>query len=315
MNTPSYVACLDIGGTSVKSGIVSSRGDILESTVELRPVDSSGSADAVLSVFAEGLQSMADEAERNEIPLTGVGVSICGPFDYERGISKITGLDKYEAIYDVNVKQELIDRVRLSASMPVIFDVDSWAFARGEVWSGAGSDYRRVIVFTMGTGMGSAFAVEKKVVDVGPGVPWLGWVAGQKYRDGIVNDYVSRTYMIDRYQELAGERVDVQEMARRADAGDEAAYKVFREIGENLGTFLRTHHVKEFGADCILFGGRISYSFHLFETPFREALGEVDGLRAVVRALDIEGSALKGAARLVFDVAQRRPDRGGSSTD
>lgn len=302
MDRLSYAACLDIGGTSVKSGIVSSQGNVLESTVELRPVDSGGSAETILSEFAEGLQSLIDQAERAEMSIAGVGVSICGPFDYENGISKITGLEKYEAIYDVSVKRELIERVGLAASVPVVFDVDSWAFARGEVWSGAGSNYQRVIVFTMGTGVGSAFAIGKQIVDSGPGVPWLGWISGQQYQDGILNDYISRTYMIEQYRVLTGKMIDVNEMARRADAGDDAAREVFRQVGEELGGFLRTHHVEDFGAECIVFGGRISYSFHLFETPFREALGNVECLKAIVQAADIEGSALKGAARRVFDV-------------
>jgi len=303
MDPLTCAACLDIGGTSAKAGIVTSAGDVVQSSVSLNPVDSAGTAESILGTFAESLRRIIDHAKTLPMELVGVGVSICGPFDYENGISKITGLDKYEAIYEVNVKQELIDRVGLPPTLPVFFDVDSWAFARGEVWSGAGKDYNRVIVFTMGTGVGSAFAVDRKIVDTGPGVPWLGWISGQTHKDGMLNDYISRTYMISRYQQLSGIDLDVKEMAEQAQAGDVAAMQVFREVGAELGGFLRVNHVEEFGAECLIFGGRISYAFNLFEKPLRDALSDIDCLKEIVRADDIESSALKGAARYVFDSA------------
>ena len=300
MNTPSHAVCLDVGGTSVKSGIVGSDGVLIASTLETTPVDSAASAENILSTFASSLDSGLAHARHGELPVTGIGISICGPFDYELGISKITGLDKYESIYNVNVREELSRRLEID-EMPMLFDVDSWSFARGEVWSGAGRDYHRVIVFTMGTGVGSAFAIGRKIVDTGPGVPWYGWISGQEYQGGMLNDYISRTYMIERYQELTGVKTDIKDMAIRADSGDEHARGVFAEIGETLGTFLCSHHLEEFGAECLVFGGQISNAFHLFRDSLSDALSKIDCLKEIVPAEDIDGSALKGVARYVFD--------------
>jgi glucokinase len=308
MSNPHYVACLDIGGTSVKSGVVGTDGALYPGSLHTTPVDSGGTARAILRTFADSLKGVLDIAQHNSLILDGIGIAICGPFDYEKGISKITGVDKYEALYDVNVKEHLQRELELPLNLPMLFDVDAWAFGRGEVWTGAGRPYRRVIVFTMGTGVGSAFAVDGKIVGEGPGVPWYGWISGQKYRDGMLNDYISRTYMMNRYRALTGLDIDIKEMAGLAREGDSAARGVFEEIGAELGGFLREHHVKEFGAECIIFGGQISRSFDLFVGPVRSALEGIGSLRAVLPAMDIECSALRGVAKLVFDSISVPPE-------
>jgi glucokinase len=304
VNKPArYVACLDIGGTSMKSAVVRDDGTVVERSLSIDPVDSGGSRKQILGSFASALKQVLRLARDARMPLAGVGISICGPFDYEQGISKITGLDKYEAIYEVNVKQKLTEELRLPEALPFLFDVDSWSFARGEVWAGAARPYRRVIVFTLGTGVGSAFAVDGRIVSVGNGVPWLGWISGQKHRQGILNDYISRTFMVRRYAKLAGTRIDVKDMAARADGGDPAARQVFIEMGRELGDFLRHHNVEEFQAECLVFGGQISKSFHLLAGPLRDALRDVQCLKDIIPAADIEGSAIKGIAKYVFERA------------
>jgi glucokinase len=302
MNVPTIgVVCLDIGGTSVKAGVVGRDGAVAVSSSFTRPVDSGGTAESILETFAASAGTCIDFARSRGVTVAGIGVSICGPFDYQHGISHIRGLDKYEAIYGVNVKEYLRNSLELPASLPLLFDIDAWSFGRGEVWYGAGRDYDRVIVFTMGTGVGSAFAVHRRIVAEGPGVPWLGWISGQHHREGILNDYISRTFMIRRYREKTGIEIDVKQMAERAAGGDRIARDVFTEVGAELGGFLRQHHVSEFGAECLIFGGRISKSFDLFADPIRESLRAIGSVKAILPAADIEWSALRGVARYVFD--------------
>ena len=310
MNDRDVVACLDIGGSSIKSGIVMRNGRLIGGKRYRDPVDSGGRAPAILGAFSASLAKLLDTVREKGLILEGVGVAICGPFDYEGGISKIKGLDKYEALYDVNVKEHLGDSLALPADLPLLFDVDAWSFGRGEVWTGAGRGFSRVIIFTMGTGVGSAFAVDGRIVDEGPGVPWLGWISGQPYRDGILNDYVSSIWMARRYRTLAGSEIDPREMAVRARQGDGYAAQVFAEMGATLGRFVGEHHLEQFGAECFIFGGQIANACDLFVEPFRNALGDETPLQRVMRAMDIECSALRGAAKLVFDsldeVAEKR---------
>lgn len=301
MTAKNCVVCLDVGGTFLKSALVLENGSIVNESFQKSPVDSQGSAETIFTAFADSLSSGLEFAKNAELPVAGIGVSTCGPFDLKKGISFIKGLDKYESIYGLNVRETLQNMLHLPAKLPFLFDADSWSFARGEAWYGAGKQFKRIIAFTMGTGVGSAFVVDGKVVTDGPGVPPLGWISGQKYKDGIVNDYMSRTFMINRYRELTGEKIEIDEMAKRAFSEEKVAKKVFKEVGSFLGNFLKGHHVKDFRTECIIFGGQISKSYGLFIEPIKEALKDIATLKAILPAADINYSALKGVAKFVFE--------------
>jgi glucokinase len=298
--------CVDVGGSSFKAAVVSERGRLLRSSLRVDRVDSRGSAERILATLAGAVGRALGAASRAGVSVAGIGISICGPFDYEHGIGLMRGVGKYDALYGVDVGAALRQRLGLPGELLLCFDVDSFSFARGEICYGAGRLFDRVIVFTLGTGLGSAFAVKGQIVTEGPGVPWLGWIAGQPYREGILNDYIGASAIARRYRQLTGEKpgsgeLQVREIAQRARRGDGRARRVFEEMGGELGAFLGAHHVREFGAECLVFGGQISRSFGLFSAPLRGALRELPSLKAVVPAADIERSALRGMGRHVFE--------------
>ena len=115
--------------------------------------------------------------------------------------------------------------------------------------------------------------------------------------------------MASRYLALTGKRIDVQTMAQRARQGDEHAVAVFAEMGARLGSFVKKHQLEQFAPECIIFGGQISRSHDLFFAPFTEALGTTESECRVLPALDIEHSALRGVAKLVFDSRDDRLGR------
>ena len=293
-----YAICLDIGGTVLKSGIVDSSGRVTNRAD--RPVDSSGTKEEILAIFSSAIMDQLAFAKAGEMEIKGVGIAIGGPFDYEKGICLIKGLDKYESLYGCNVKDHLRGVLPLPPGFPITFDADSWSFARGEARYGAGKDFRRGIVFTLGTGVGSAFFINGEVVNEGPGIPWLGWISGQAYRDGILNDYISGVHMRKRFAELAGVSLEPAEIAKRADAGDAAAKAVYLEVGTVLADFIKDRHVREFRAECLVFGGQISKSFPLFSTPFIRLQEEMPFLKAVLPASDIDDISLRGVMSLLL---------------
>lgn len=296
-----YAVAMDVGGTSLNSGLVREDGFISTESIYYQPIQADGSKESILASFATTLNQALEYAEKNHKTVSGIAISIGGPFDYAEGISQIKDLDKFESIYGVNVKQELKARLELSSSLAFVFDVDAWCFARGEAWRGVAEGFKRIIVFTLGTGVGSAFVADGVVLGEGAGVPWLGWVSGQAYKEGILNDYVSRTYMIKRFEALSGERLDVKAIAEAAYAGNENAKQVFNEVASELAEFIKDRHVIPFKADCIVLGGQIAKAFELYKGPLELILKEVNTLKAILPAKDIELSALRGAAKLIFE--------------
>ena len=297
-----FALALDVGGTSLKSAIVSEQGRILPGSVLRTPIDSNGSAEAVLKTFAAPLAQAQEQARRESLPLAGIGIGMPGPFEYENGVSRIRGVGKYEAIYGMNVREELRRRLGLPGGFPIFFEVDAWAFVRGEAWQGAGKGLRRIIGITLGTGMGSGFMADGEMKDSGPGVPPLAWIGGLEYGSGILDDRVSRRGIIARYRELSGERrenLDVKDICRRAQAEDARARKVLAETGAILGRAVRPS-AEAFEADWVIIGGQISKSYPLLAAALHKELGRVPSLKKIAAAEDADHSALLGAGRFLF---------------
>jgi glucokinase len=293
-----YVIGLDVGGTSLKAAIVSSKGRILKNTFKKTPINSSGSAEAIISTFENILSHTIAESKERCVRVLGIAISTCGPFDLEKGIPLMK--HKYASIYGLNLKHELIRRLHLN--IPILFDRDSWSFLRGEEWVGAAKGYKRIVGITIGSGLGSAFMVNGEIVVEGPGIPPSGSLWNLPYKGGILEEVapVCKRSIIRRYRELGGswrEGMDVKDIASKAFRGeDEASAKVFNELGGTLGEVLKPY-LLEFNPDCVIFGGQISKSFMLFSKPLKDTLKEVKSINRVVPAKYIDKSNIFGATK------------------
>lgn len=293
---------LDVGGTFLKSAVITSNGLLLKKTFQKTPIDSQGSAETIVGNFIKMLKSVLDAAEELGLEVVGIGIGMPGPFDYDKGVSLMK--HKFAAIYGLNLKREFVQRLDLEEDFLIRFEVDAWAFLRGEAWRGAAQGYDRSVGLTLGTGLGSAFMVKDEMVVEGSGVPPHAWVGGLPYDDGIVEDKISRRGIITRYKELVGntysESEDVKEIALKGlKHRDKNSLQVFSELGFTLAQILKPL-LSDFRAECLVFGGQISKSFPLFEAPLKSQLKTVSSLKKITRARFIDLSALYGAAKIVF---------------
>jgi len=297
-----FALALDVGGTSVKSAVVSSAGNVLDDSLSQTPINSKGNYEEIIGAFVSLQARLLEYARKEDIQIAGIGIGMPGPFDYENGISLITGLDKYEAIYGANLKHEFRKRLHLPADFPIFLENDAWAFVRGEGWRGAGRGYARFIGLTLGTGLGSGFMCGDDVVASGSGIPPLAWIGGLPYASGIVDDTISRRGILQRYRNLSAataNQIDVREVAMLAAAGDAPARQTFEETGRILGEIL-VPVVTQFRADAIVVGGNIAKSFHLMADAMSQPLYAAPQRVKIARALNIEKSAILGAGRFLF---------------
>ena len=295
------IIALDIGGTSIKSAIVNSNGIFLENSCNIISINSNKDRDYILNKFIHPIKENIKLLNTTKNSFDGIAVSICGPFDYAKGICLIKNLDKYESIYKQNIKKIIQEKLSISYDIPFVFDPDAWSFGRGEVCFNDYENYKKIIVFTMGTGIGSCFIDNKKVVSKGKGVPWFGWISGQEYKNGILNDFTSSIYMQNLYFKKTNEKIDIKTMAERARNNDQIAKYIFNEMGNTLGFFLKKNFVEEFKTECIIFGGQISLSADLFIDKIKYHLKDCTCIKKITKAKDIQFAALKGAAQILLN--------------
>jgi len=293
-----YFAMVDVGGTSVKSALLSNECEIVENSYSIAPIDAGGSSEQIIGTITSVL-----EEKLPQIPgeLTGIGLCFPGPFDYEQGVSLMK--HKFSSIYGTNLRDEVIERLELAQDFPIVFEEDSIAFLKGEAWVGNATGFSRIIGLTLGAGLGAAFMVNGKIVKDAPDVPPDGELWCLTDNRGIMEDRLSRRGIVQIYQEMTGgSEDDVEAIAHRAKLGDADSIQTFEEFGRFMGRLLRPH-AERFGAECIVVGGQIAKSFDLFSPSLREELSDLPSLRKIAQAKFIEFSPFFG---LLFEMKGKR---------
>ena len=244
-----YIA-IDIGGTAIKAGIVSSEGVILEKTTMPTPKTSFEDMIHELSHIVEWAQSVTD--------IHGIAVSQPCATDAITGQALSEGALIY--INGTNPSKTLGDQFNL----PYAAENDGNCAALAEVWIGNAKNSKNVALVVCGTGIGGSVIIDQKIISGkrkfagefgffisgfeadGTPVTW----SGSGSTTALVNAYAKRTGQDN--NQLNGKII-----FERAEQGEETAcdcvdtfYKLFAYGVHNI------QHV--YDPDLILIGGAIS---------------------------------------------------------
>jgi glucokinase len=228
--------------------------------------------------------------------ILGAEVAFPGPFDYAAGISQMT--HKLPYLFGVDLRQALATRFGWAPGA-VRFLNDAAAYLLGEVGAGAGHGFERVVCITLGTGIGSGFAVEGKVVTTGAGVPPGGEIWDYPYAGGILEDTLSTRALQAMYKSRTGKVREVAAIAADAQT-DPDAKTVFEEFGHRLGVAFRDV-LGVFDPQVVVIGGGIARSSHLF-LPFAQKEVEDTNMHLRISTL-LDNAPLVGAGVAWFEGA------------
>lgn len=266
-----YFLGLDIGGTHIAGALINAvDGEMLDDSYHKHAFRTSVHSEDVIEEWKDCIESILKNS--NITDLEGIGIAMPGPFDYVNGISLMKGLEKYDALYGMNIKDTLRKVLELPENFPVSFRNDAICFALGEAWKGAASSYQNVVAITLGTGFGAAFLENHKPIQHGENIPEGGTLYQVPYKGGKAEDYFSSRGILRRYESNAGERVDdVKAVYDRAMRKEAAALKTFSDFGNELTAFLAPWLFK-FDTDCLVIGGGISMASCFFMNDMKTQL-------------------------------------------
>ena len=273
------VLVYDIGGSHISAAVCA------ESDLALGPVAKALQPRSIDS-FLETLDQLGSQVTAGTQCVPGAVLAMPGPFDYVAGVSWMR--HKMPYLYGVNVRHALVERLGWKDEQ-VQFLNDAAAFLLGEIGTGAAHDVSRTVGITLGTGIGSAFAIDGHLLTDGRGVPQGGEIWNLPFEGGIVEDLISTRSIQQGYKERTGHEREVAEIAAGA-AQDPAAVQVFQEFGRSLGRVLRKL-LLDFAPEVAVLGGGISHAAPLF---LPAAHRELQGL-----ALQLRTSLLGDRAPLV----------------
>jgi len=293
---------IDIGGSHISSALIKPGADasILEGSFIRKKIHSlSESSETILSEWVDTIHASLDKL--NGHVLKGIGIAMPGPFDYTDGISLIKGVNKYNSLYAINIKEALKNQLDIDYDLPIIFENDASCFGLGECISGQAKGFKKVIAITLGTGLGACFIEENKVLREGIGVPKGGVLYNVPFKDGIAENYISSRWVMETFRCITGESLTVKEISVKAEANDKESRNIFLRLSENIAELL-TPWIKSFQADCLVIGGGMAQSSNVF-LPLKKSLQDKSGISIPIKISDkMELSAIAGAAGLFENV-------------
>ncbi len=247
---------VDIGGTTVKLGLVSREGELLDK----REFPTFRDVGATFDDIADHMRQVMSEFP--DCTCVGAGVGVPGPIVNQSTVTHCANL----GWRNLNVAQELSSR----ANVPVRVANDANLAALGECWQGGGKGCRNLVLFTVGTGVGGGIICDGRIVAGATGgggevghmpVPFHSdWQCGCG-KKGCLEVTASATGIIraakafSPFKEM--EKVTAKDVYDAAAAGDENAQAVVNEAADALGYAAATVSCIV-NPEVVLLGGGVS---------------------------------------------------------
>lgn len=258
---------IDIGGTSAKLGLVDMDGRVL-SRVQV-PTGREMTADDLVTTLSDAIFGRLEGHKA-----AGLGIAAPGMRREDgEGVINVTNLPHIDGY-------PLRERMQEATGLRTVVDNDANAAAMGEARFGGGRGAERLLVMTLGTGIGAGMVVDGQVHRVswqGLGDP--GHVIVQRNGPpcgcgghGCVETIAAVPALLRKAAEAGLPDATFGDMVIAARCGNTAVSEILQEGGAWIGMALATL-VHVFGPDRILLGGGgVDAAKELLFEPIRESL-------------------------------------------
>jgi len=237
---------IDVGGTSIKAGLVDETGQILESRRALTITDNLNGFVSTLADLVRSFQTAAS--------ISAIGIGIPGLHSSKTNITETS--PNISCLKRVNLGETLADQVHIRT----VTENDANAAAYAEFACGAGVGLQHMAHITLGTGVGSGFIFNGRlftgasgyagefghtIMSAGPSQQKTGRLCACGKR-GCVEMFVSATGIVITAEEMMRDApasrlhqaplpLTSEQIYDVALAGDATAINVFKETGHYLG--------------------------------------------------------------------------------
>lgn len=298
---------VDIGGTKIQVGIVDDRGTLLAEDCVPTGCGSQSAEEAmqkVLMILFEQCKKIGIQPEE----LQGIGVACSGPVNLENG--------SVENPYTLPgwMGFPIVEYLSVHSGLPVRLENDANGALLGEVFQRNLQD-RKVLMITLGTGIGVAFWGGKSLYRSGRYHPEMGHVivssSGNDCYCGHKGCFESccSGKAVNRRARAAGYK-DFDDLYNRTQYGGEEAAKLLEEIMRDVKNGIWTLNLI-FKPDTIILAGGFSRKYFslLKDAIMEDSAGKEDFLNEfrILSACGDKNSALAGANMLFLSEERHKP--------
>lgn len=309
-----YCFGIDVGGTTVKMGLFTTEGELLDKW-EIPTRKEDGGA-YILNDVAASVEAKLAEKNIAKEDVAGAGIGVPGPTLDTGYVSICVNL----GWKDKNPANELSELL----SIPVKAGNDANVAALGEMWKGGGEGYLEVVLLTLGTGVGGGIIINGEIAPSHRGVGGeLGHITVNPDEEatcncgnhGCLEQYASATGVVRIAKKLLAaskeesslrtlETVTAKDVFDAAKTGDHLAVEAVEVLGKYLGLVV-ANVALTVDPDVFVIGGGVSKAGQVlidvitkYYHKFAKIIG--DNKAKVVLAKLGNDAGIYGAARMVL---------------
>ncbi len=267
---------VDFGGTKILTGAMNDKGEMVCEPVKVstNANDDSGKIFKRVTDSIEGVLKKIDSSRlavnSEKYKVEGIGLGVTGPIDIKNGV--ILECPQLPTMHFYPLKK----MVEGFFPLPVYMNNDANCLIYGEALFGSGKGMNSIVGFTLGTGIGCAIVMDKKILNGSTDSAAEIWPS--PYLDGTIEDYVSGSGVSKIYKVIcnAGKAQQTAdktalEISQLAEKGDPDALKTWEEFGTHLAVAL-SWSVNLIDPDIVILGGSISNAYKFFSSRMEKEL-------------------------------------------
>lgn len=309
-----YCFGIDVGGTTVKLGLFSTAGELLDKWEITTRTENFG--ENILSDICEAMEAKLAEKEISLDDIEGVGIGLPGPITNDGTVLQCVNL----GWGTFNVEEKLSEMFR---GIKVKAGNDANVAALGEAWQGGGKDYDDIVMITLGTGVGGGVIINGKILTgYNGGAGEIGHMHVDDNetdscncgRKGCLEQFTSATGVVRLAKRLMnntdketkmrefGENITAKDVFDLAKEGDAGANEVVETMGTYLGTAM-SHIAVVVNPQAFIIGGGVSkagqFLIDAIKDKYRETCFAACGDAAVHLAILGNDAGMYGAAAMI----------------
>jgi glucokinase len=258
---------IDIGGTSIKLGLFTEKGNLLDKW-EI-PTRSENGGEQILSDAAKSILAKIEEKDLNKEQIKGIGIGVPGPVLEDGTVIECVNLGW--GIFNV------ADELKRLTGYETKVGNDANVAALGEMWQGGGKGYENLVMVTLGTGVGGGVIINGKIVTGSKGAAGeIGHITvNYDEKDscncnkfGCLEQYASATGIVKEAKRLLArtnepsklreiENLSAKLVFDYAKEGDNLANQSVEQLGRYLGIAL-SHIAHVVDPEVFVIGGGVS---------------------------------------------------------
>jgi len=259
----SFYGAIDLGGTKIISACFSPEGDLLHEPVET-PTQADSEPEIIINNICANLKRSLACCGISEKDLSHLGLGVPTTVQYEKGL--IDASPNLPTMSDFPLGRRLAEKIKV----PLTMENDANCFTLGEAKYGTAAGCRTCCGITLGTGLGLGIILGGRLYHGShrcAGEIWKSW-----YEGDLLENRASGSALVKAYLQCAGNEYSGEEIHRKALQQEQAAVKVFHDLGVALGRGL-SYLVNILDPEIIVFGGSAAEAFELFIEPLENEIG------------------------------------------